>query len=386
MPLRGGGTVTDARDTCAQKLEQLANDQRFSGRRDDLESLAVALRDQGNGSWTGVDLVSAFPTDATITVRHRQFLERLFGVLAGASVFFPVAWTWFSLRSATTAYDEFLAAHTQRETAGQTFLALWTTGFEGRLPWYHQFAPMAFVSLLLILGAMALIVAHRLIAEVNVSKEDTEVHQARKVLVVALVQAQRLLNERRTDDPRFLEEAIKRSVGELRKAQTATRKGVEELGAAATRAVQELGAATTKSVEDLNSVSSGLLRQMEPLLQATTHAGTSLSEAAQATVEVQRSHADLGRQTGSALQSLTGSVEQVASAKDEWALVLGGGLAANERAIDSVNERIGEFLGLLQDHEGTLQAQANELGRAADLSSQVLNELRERAEANGTGH
>jgi hypothetical protein len=266
---------------------------------------------------------------------------------------------------------------------------------------------MASISLFLILLAMGLIVAHRLAAEVNVSIEDRAIHDARKVLVVELVRAQRHLNERRTDDPTFLENAIKRSVRDLEKAQNATRKGVEQLSAASRQAVDELGAATAKtaadfgavtaksaadlaaisakSVDNLNAVSADLVRQFEPLLQATAQAGASLSEASLAAVAAQRSNAEMTEQAGSAVRSLTGSVEQVATAKDEWSAALRDGLTANEQAIGGVGERIGDLVRQLRAHESTLQAQANELSRAADLSSQVLAELRERAESIGTG-
>lgn len=469
--------MSSTREDCAARLEELARDERFEGRREDLESLAAALRDQADGSWTGIDLMAAFPPEATITVVHRTFLERLFGIIAGASVFLPVAWTWMSLRSATNAYDEYLADHTQEEIVGQTFLGLWTTGFEGRLTGYHQFAPMALVSLVLIVMAMGSIVLHRLIAEMNVSREDNATHAARKELIGELVSAQRWLNVRRTDDPRFLEEAIKRSVAELVKAQTATRAGVDELraavsaatgalggvtakasadlgaatskaaedlgaastkaaaalggattkaaealGVATTQAASDLGGATTKSVDEIGAVSTGLLGRLEPLLQATADAGRTLSAAADSTAEAQRkvtettaeaqrkvtesttemqagltaaltefgatlgrSSTHLGEQTGSALSSLSGSVAKVASAKDEWAIALQAGLLANQGAVESVGTRLEDFVKLLQSNDGTLQSQIEELKRAADLSSQLLTELRNRAETAGQG-
>lgn len=399
--------MTDTREECARRLTQLASDERFSSRRTDLESLAGALVDQANGSWTGVDLLSAFPTEASITVRHRVGWERVFGLLAGASVFLPVGWTWFTLRSAINAYNDFLAAHTPKETAGQTFLALWTTGFEGRLENYHRFGPMALVSLILIVAAAGAIVLHRLIAERNVAREDEQVHGARRELVVALVSAQRLLNERRTDDPRFLEEAVKRSVRELQDAHAATRTSVEEMSTATAAAVASLGAATGKFVADLNSVSTGLLHQLEPLLQATTRAGETLSQSAGAALTAQEQMAaataqvrsglssaldhfgnavgESTAQTSSAVQSLTASVDKIAAAKDEWAQALSEGLAANGTSILAVRSSLERFEQVLREHQSTLQAQANDLVRAADLSGQVLGELRERAESNGSG-
>ena len=377
--------MSSTREDCAARLEELARDERFEGRREDLESLAVALRDQADGSWTGIDLVAAFPPEATVTVVHRTFAERLFGIIAGASVFLPVAWTWMSLRSATNAYDDYLASHTQDEIVGQTFLGLWTTGFEDRLTGYHQFAPMALVSLVLILMAMGSIILHRLIAEMNVSREDNAMHEARKDLTGQLVAAQRWLNVRRTDDPRFLEEAIKRSVAELLEAHAATRKGVEELsaavttatealggvtarasadlgaatskaaadlggattkaaaelGVATTKAASELGGATTKSVDEIGAVSTGLLGRLEPLLEATAAAGRTLSAAADSTAEAQRK---VTESTAEAQRKVTESTTDmqagIAAALTEFGATLG-------RSSTDLGEQTGSALSSL---------------------------------------
>lgn len=422
--------MTDARQVCARKLDELAGDARFSGRREDLTSLASALRNQDDGSWTGVDLMAAFPPEASIAIHHRQTLERLLGVLAGVSVFVPVGWTWLSLHSATNAYDDLLD---DGGAKGRTFLELWTRGFDGHLSGWHQLVPMAMVSFCLILTAVAFIVAHRLVAEFNVAREERSGSEAQQTLVVTLVSAQRLLNERRTDDPRFLEEAIKRSIGQLNKAHGATRKGVEELEQATVNAVAELKAAA-----------GGLAGELRPLLEAAAAAGASLSESAAAAVTAQRQmsastteiHTGLGQalvdfsaaveqhntqltdRTGAAFASLTGGVDQavsrmtggmdsvmkeltgglggalaelttgvseVATAKNEWSRALTDGLDANRQSTDAVDRQVREFVRLLQEHQGTLQAQANELGRAADLAGQVLDELRTRAEPDSVG-
>lgn len=422
--------MTDARQQCAWKLEELASDPRFSGRHGDLTSLAGALRNQDDGSWTGVDLIASFPPESSVTIRHRQILERLLGVLAGVSVFLPVGWTWLSLHSATNAYNDLLTAGDEE---GRTFLALWTTGFDGRLDGWHQLVPMAMVSFCLILCAVAFIVAHRLVAEFNVSREERAGSNAQQTLVVTLVTAQRLLNERRTDDPRFLEEAIKRSIGQLNKAHSATRKGVAELEQATVHAVSELKAAA-----------GGLAGELRPLLEAASAAGNSLSESAAAAVKAQQQmsastteiHTGLGRalvefssaieehnnqltdRTGAAFASLTGGVDQAVSrmtggmdsvmkeltgglggamaelstgvgaataANSEWSRALQEGLVANTQSTVGIDGRVDQFVKILQEHQGTLQAQANELRRAADLAGQLLDELRSRVEPDAVG-
>ncbi|QIX27203.1 hypothetical protein ncot_11780 [Nocardioides sp. JQ2195] len=450
--------MTDARESCALKLEELAADPRFEGRHEDLQSLATAVRDQGDGSWTGVDLIGAFPAEASITVRGMHSFERVAGAIAGISVFLPVAWTWWSLHSASKAYEDLLNAGDEK---GRTFLAMWTTGFDGRLTGNHQLVPMAMISFSLVLAAVACIVVHRLVAERNVGHEENSAREARRDLAGALGAAQRFLNERRTDDPRFLEAALKRSVKELNKAHEASRKGVEELRKATNQAVealnsstnqalsalnssaeksfeslntttgkslqaltsttndslQTLGATTSKAVEDLGAVSNQLAERLQPLLDASSRAGAELassaaaattaqeqlssstthiqqaltgaldefkSSVAQSNSQLAKNNSQVSQQTISVLQQFTEGLGRVAGAKDEWAHALTSGLDANRQSVDDVRAGNVEFASLLQQHQGTLQAQINDLTLATDLASQLLNELRLQGEADAS--
>lgn len=416
--------MSDARESCASQLEELAEDPRYSGRQDDLTSLARSVRDQGDGSWTGVDLVGSFPAEASIHVRDRggwRLLESVLGILAGVSVFLPVGWTWWGLHDAAVAYRDLLA---DGDEEGRTFLALWTSGFDGRLLGEHQLVPLAMWAMVLIGFAMACIVTHRLVADINVGREEADARQARADLVGVLGRAQRFLNERRTDDPRFLEEAIKRSVGELNQAHVAAREGVEalaattdatatQLAATADATAAALGAAAGDAVARLQAAAISVLAELKPLLEATTSAGDKLASSAVAATAAQQqitsttssmesvldqalskftsavvtstsqlsagtgeTLARLSSQLDTSLASLTGSVGEVAKAKDEWRQSLSAGLGENSEAAKGLAAQTEAFVDLLRMHEGTMQAQVNDLARAADLAQQTLQELR----------
>lgn len=427
--------MDQARADAAKRIAELADDSRFAARRDDLNSLGVALVDESDSSWTGIDLIAAFPPQATISLGHRQWAERVLGVLAGVSVFMPVAWTWFSLHSATDAYQELLAAGSEE---GRTFLGLWTQGFDGRLEGWHRLVPMAMTSFVLILLAVLFIVLHRVAAEVNVHREDADVSDANTELIRTLVTAQRLLNQRRSDDPRFLEAAVERSVKELNKAHLATRKGIV--------ALQE---ATQVGIDKINEASQQLTGSMAPLLASATAAGSELAaSAASATkaeqqiaasvddVKVQLSAAmeqfersvtgntsRLSEKTTAAVADLTEKVGQVASAHGQLAhevaeatkssnaataqaaqvnkaattaladaskssiahladanksslADLAGGTAAS---LDDLTEAVQKLATLLDAHGGAVVGQKSELSRATDLAGQILAELRDQA-------
>lgn len=205
---------------CALKMKQLAADPRFEGRSADLESLASDLSSADGDSWAGVDLFAAFPPASALRLERKNAAEQVVGALAGVSVFLPVAWTWWSFHSASDAYERLLTESGEPE--GTTFLAMWATGFDGRLDGLHRLVPMGLVSLSLILFAILSVVAHRLIAGRNVRDEDREAQKARLELAAALSQAQRVLNARRSDHPARIEGIIKSSMEQLRRAHETT--------------------------------------------------------------------------------------------------------------------------------------------------------------------
>ena len=155
---------------CAAQLRKLAEDDRFAKRADDLESLATDVERADGDAWAGVDLFAAFPSDTGIASSHPNWVERLLGIASGAAVFAPVAWTWWSFRDASRAYRTMLSEGTEAD--GTSFLSLWATGFDGNLSGSHLLVPMAGRSLALIILAIALLVAHRITAELNVRREE----------------------------------------------------------------------------------------------------------------------------------------------------------------------------------------------------------------------
>lgn len=431
--------MDQTRADAAKRIAELADDPRFATRRDDLNSLGAALADESISSWTGIDLLAAFPPQGTISIGQKQWGERVLGVLAGVSVFVPVAWTWFSLHSATGAYRELLAAGDEE---GRTFLGMWVQGFDGRLdePFWglHRLVPMAMTSFILILIAVGFIVAHRVAAELNVHREEASAGDAHTELVSALVTAQRHLNQRRSDDPRFLEAAVERSVSELNKAHEETRKGIA--------ALQQ---ATQVGVDRINEASQQLTGSMAPLLASATAAGSELAaSAASATkaeqqisasvesVKVQLSTAldqfersvtgntsQLSEKTTAAVAELTDKVAQVASVNGQLAQEVADATKANNAATahaaevnkaathaladaskasithladankaslaelaggtaSSLNEltaAVQQLAKLLEAHGGAVVGQKSELSRATDLAGQILAELRDQA-------
>lgn len=375
--------MKDTRSDVATRLRSLADDQSYAPRADDLRSLADSLIDDDDDSWVGVDLVRAFAGASILMPRHGAWLGTVLGLFAGASVFFPVAWTWWSLSAATNAYDTLLTNGTER---GRTFLALWTVGFDGELSDAHRLFPMAIVSVSLVMLAILLVAAHRMVAERDDARYEDESTRVEAALHSALTSTQRLLNERRVDSADHIEALVKRSVRQLRQAHEDTRAGTAELKAAA----------------------EGLGRTITPLLSSATTAATDLSAAvlmtqtmqtalrdalAELRDRVEQSLQDLGAAvvthseelrngTNQALGGLSMEVSKVASQTDalgkELRDLTSGHTTASagvSASLDDVQNVIRSLDGMLASHDSAMQAQVSELSAARDAAERMLRQL-----------
>jgi hypothetical protein len=266
--------------TYAAQISALSKDPRYAPRAAQLNNLSAELADPEGDRWAGIDLFAAFPAESTIRLEHRNLGERLVGVFAAVSVFLPVGWTWLEFRRASAAYEAMIALDGEPE--GRTFLGLWATGFDGRLDGFSLLAPMAMISLSLIVFAIFCIVLHRLLAARNVRREERALHEARVELAQSLTAAALILNERRADHPQRIEGVIKSSMDKLRKTQDAARKAVAELSVTAVN----VGAGVNEllgTVQTARSETEALLVQArethETFGAAASEAGASVTRA-----------------------------------------------------------------------------------------------------------
>lgn len=436
--------MTDpSNEVCAERLRSLAADDRFAARGDDLRALATDIADPEGDSWSAVDLFAAFPADAVVRLHHRNVGERIIGILAAISVFLPVGWTWWGFHDATQAYEQMLSEEGERE--GTTFLAQWTTGFEGRLTGSHLLVPLALVSFALIVLAIVSLVAHRLVADRNVRREEALALDAHAELASCLTQAQIILDSRRADHPLRIEGIVKSSMEKLNKAHSATRKavgalsetsdrlsaGTNEMVGALTRAsaeantvmerarevtdalrsvVADTEVAVTGSIAKLDSsvassvesastavstsgqqLNAGLresLRSFEQSMSSSIGSLTSgtVAEVGRAGDSLREVVAQIGSSAEMSSSAATRLTEQVAAMADD------NGLAREElnRSIEDVRAALEGIEGALSRHEGALQGQVSELTATRDAAERMLRRLvsmteRATAASNGSG-
>lgn len=341
----------------SRRLLALAEDTRFSSRADDLRALSADISDPDGDAWSSVNLFSAFPAESVVSLRHRNVIERIVGVVAGVSVFLPVAWTWWGFHDAASAYEEMLVTEGERE--GTTFLALWATGFDGRLEGWHMLVPMALVSLVLIVFAISSLVIHRMVAGVNIRREEENALEAKSELVSCLTTAQIVLDKRRADHPLRIEGIVKSSMEKLNKAHTATKKAVTNLADTSER------------------VSTGLAEMVSVLETASNQTSKVLGEAEQATTAlssaVTRTESAVASSLNKLDESVTGSVE-----KAHAAMTLSG-----QRLSQDLDAALRSFESTMSSSVGSFTAEAvDEVARAGASLQQVVDHIGVSAKSN----
>jgi hypothetical protein len=379
--------MTDTSADCSTRLRALAADARFARRSEDLKSLAEAVEDEKNDEWTGIDLFAAFPASSAVAVKERALAERAFGTLAAISVFLPVGWTWLSFHAASKAFQGVV---TDKSEAGRTFLSLWTTGFDGSLTSAFWLIPTTKVSIVLIVLAIVCIVSHRWVAHSTANREEQRLQQAHSELTACLALAQRLVDQRRADDPERIETMVKRSVRLLLDANQTTQASADELRAAATELRTSLAdlissateanvAATTSAKEataanadlrlaidqTLNDLSTAVRRHVRELHDGTKVA---LDEA--------------GRQAIAAGAAISTEVAKVAKSQQDLAAgvtTLSTASSGIKTELSKMMSELGESLtsinGALSQHESAMQAQTTELSRTYDAAERMLRAI-----------
>ncbi len=373
---------------CSNGLRELARDSRFTPRAHQLEDLAGALADPDNDNWAGVDLFAAFPPEASIRLRHRNAVERPVGVLAAMSVFLPVGWTWLEFHRASAAYAEMI--QTGGEPEGRTFLGLWASGFDGRLGARSHLAPMAMVSLSLIVFAIFCIVAHRVIAEANVRREERLFREARTELVQTLTAASLVMNSRRADHPQRIEGIIKSSMDKLRKTQDAARKATLELSETAENVntgVQEM----LDSVQSARVETEALLVQAksthETLESATKKTGEALSASITSldtTIKtgVEAAKTSVGESVSAAevmvRETLHASRSNVDASAEELSRLLSEALTKFQVAMgDHIDDLTGQTVRAIDASGQGLMGVIDRIGESTSLSAGAADSLAE---------
>lgn len=413
---------------CAANLRTLAGDKRFERRAVDLNSLASDIERPDGDAWAGVDLFTAFPSDTGTVSSHPNWVERLLGIASGVSVFAPVAWTWWSFRDASQAYEAMLSQGTEAD--GTSFLSLWATGFDGNLTGDHLLVPMASRSLMLIIIAISLLVAHRMVAEFNVRREEGIAKEGRHELVSALTQAQRILNQRRADHPQRIEGIIKSSMQKLQMAHDATRVAVIDLTDSSkqitkdmiklVKSAKEAGEESRRLTESAAAAGSSLQSMSQETREAVAAAMSSLEGTVQSSLtttqhsltaashslntSLQTSLGDFQSSMGSRLEDFTtqavNALESASGQLNSTVAQIGHSSESNAASAQALTEQVQAFAHdraagtedftravsdirstlealeeALTSHESTMQGQASELTGARDAAERMLRIL-----------
>lgn len=333
----------DDRGESATLLAALVEDPRFEPRRDDLALLEAAIREGGAAEavWRRTDLFAAFPPESTIDLSMSRPSSRsslVVGALAGVVVFFPVFWTWLSLRQATLAYKELIASG---DGEGISFLQLWTTGFDGQLATLFQLPHVAMGSVSVILLSMLLIAGDRLMTRSAEAQEVREFEDCAAQLATALTRAATIINRRTVQDPIQGLDIMAEAALKLVDAHQRTEVAALQLS----KTVDLLERTTTSVMSVLESSVNAVSQSLETSM---LNASNGLEAAAQGVAS-----------------SLSGSTNTLTTTMD---IMMSG-------AANSIRQAVGDAVSDLNTHVSGLSQASSELGSVAATSASAQRDL-----------
>ena len=318
------------------KLRSLAADPIYARRRDDLHDLADAVESQDFRGWDRIDLHESFSPPSTIHIQPARGRETLLGALAGASVFLPIMWTWWSLREATDAFNEMIA---DGSAEGQSFIQLWVSGFDGNLSALHQLSTVTVISVVLISVAIVLFVAHRILGDRSQHRTDDAYAEAEAELSEVLVLAKRSMAESILADGQSFESIIQSSLQELAKAHDATSSATEGLSETVARAQTVL----VDSMVRIEGITSALADSAAAITSASSAVETAAEETRAGTREslagfrdeLAAHYAQHRTQSSDELRAMR---DAVAAARDSMLGFRDEFTQTHQRAVDLVDE------------------------------------------------
>jgi ABC-type transporter Mla subunit MlaD len=248
-----------------------------------------------------------------------------------------VAWTWSSFQAATASYRQLLASG---RGDGQSFLQLWTGGFDGTLPTHYWLPNVALGSVALIAASITLVLVERLVT----SRAERDWNDCATRLVAALTQAQAVLNARQVADPIQAMDALEDVTHRLLDTQGQVRDAVTSLQGMVVRSFDD--AAVT------------LLNQFQVQAAAILRA---FGDGLQDTLSGFAARADQIGQAARVLGQATGASESAHRALADAAGTLAGEAEAIRRETTALSQNAGSIGRHLAGHTEALQHQVTEL-------------------------
>lgn len=343
-------------------------------RKMELEALAKAIRDGGDREvlWRGVDLSRHFSPEATITAPREGVSRRMLSAIAAVVVFIPIGWTWWGLRNATALYQAWLASDL---TGEQSFLQLWTHGFNGALAAHMTLPNVAFVSAVLIMVSMLLVLLERVSHGRQETVATREWSRKSTLLGHALLGAQLVLDQTNTDTPAKGVDLLRETAERLVTVNHSVLKGADALVRATTQLEQDTAKAghllkqsVTQSANDLQKAaknSAGVLRKA--MGDSATELEKSVSNAVSGLTESATSMSAASAELSQAAGSVAGSQDQLVRAATEMGRHTRELGQSMSQATESLDNRLSQRLAEMSTKVAELQNSTQEVAEALTL-------------------
>jgi len=390
------------------ELELLAKDVQTKGNDPKTANL---LRDLGEavagGStfdyWVQADVLELIPPERVTDVMdhsNSSGLERWVGIFEWArnvAILLPLIVTWFGISRAMDAYTAMLAEGRVREN--DSFLYLWSNGFDGKTIALGQIALAVVVCLAFVLVLTGIVYA--LNGRAEHQRREASL-QFRTTLEELLARAVLILANQRAQQPFLKLGAIERTAEQILDQIRLEEQRIEEQR----KQIESLRGQKEKEIADLSSFNKSLVNGTKQMVEATnqlhaiydelTHSMDGLAtpvrdlskqqtELLNATLEVSKEFKQLTQDQNTAVikltrlsndqQQATSNLDQVSKNLD----VLVKTLTQNTERLGQIAEQTGayerEFLTALTGERVAYQNYANNLTTGADKLSEAMRQI-----------
>lgn len=238
--------------------------------------------------WTATNIWELFNPARIFASRSASRAVGMLDDLASVVIFLPIAWTWFTLWQASTAFRSYLAMNAESQN---TFFELWQSGFGGKLGqefWFGRYVQVSVFAICALIGIY--LIKGRMEVRTNVRFESwvRDWH-------VLLSELDRYLSTERSENPRRFEGTLERAASELRELLGA--------GTALVSAIHNEVGTIQSNIDAVHSASAALKDTIDDI-----------SEAQQAQADVFKSIYSgidlIGKEVGRIPESLGNTIEK----------------------------------------------------------------------------
>jgi methyl-accepting chemotaxis protein len=311
--------------------------------------------------WAAINIWESFSAKRVVASSAKSKWVEVLDDVVSILIFFPIAWTWFTLWQASVAYEEFLS---RTPNSRDTFFQLWQTGFAGTLQGEFTFTGYVRTSVLVIAFLILLFIAKSRVS----SNLDAIQRRLEKDWDVILAKLDIFLAAERGGNPQRFESVLDRSATELRNLMRSGNDLVSSIRDEVGTIQQNIDTVNSASIS-LQQIMKGISSAQQEQNQIFVDMHTSISNIS---TEVARIPVNLSQSISLSFETVNTSL---ATTVKDFAIALSSTVSNVESAMDSlriVQEGFMRQGGMISDRLAAMMEQIPGLRGEIEASALAL--------------